>query len=389
MEQQIKEFESLAELLEDLDHNGITGIQKIRCVEDFLMRKSRLHGKPYSASFELTPLCNFDCKMCYMHLTKEQMQDSGRMLTTDEWLKIAQQAVKAGVANVDITGGECLTYPGFKELYLYLINQGVHVSVLTNGQLITQEYVQLFSQYKPSVVQISFYGSSEEAYFKVTGKRAFHDVLNAISSLKKAGVRVQLSVTPNRFMQDDAAAMLSKLHELNIDYTIGSTTLPARGETGRDIADYIVDNEAYIEICKMEDEYRKNLMECLNIPSAPTFQFKIKGQDTLKGAPCAAGTAHFHINWKGEMTPCIGYHMVTKSVLDTTLEEAWNWIRDTMEQYRFPPECSNCELKESCIGCSAEKTSGVLNGPLNRLVCKRMFASIRSIKTPHTNECTC
>lgn len=371
LEQQVKEFGSLAELLEDLEREGITGIDRARNVESFLMRKSRLHGRPYCATFELTPLCNFDCKMCYMHLTKEQMQREGRILTTEEWLSIARQAVDAGVTAIDLTGGECLTYPGFRDIYLYLINRGVRVSVLTNGQLITEEHVQLFRQYKPAVVQISLYGSSSEAYIKVTGRDGFQDVMRAIKLLKDAGIHLKLSVTPNRFMQDDAAAMLDLLHDINVDYAIGSTTLPARPETGRDIANYIIDNKAFINISKLESQYRKQLAERFSLEPAKQYNFRIKGQDTFVGAPCAAGAAHFHINWTGKMAPCIGFHAVTRSVLDDGLEAAWVWIRETMKQYQPPDECKSCEFKMVCGGCAAEKSAGRINGPVNYWVCKR------------------
>lgn len=371
VEQEVKEFETLSELLEDLDKEGITGVQKRRHMENFLMRKSRLHGRPYCATLELTPLCNFDCKMCYMHLSKEQMKREGRMLTTDEWLNIARQAVDAGVTAIDLTGGECLTHPGFKEVYLYLINRGVHVCVLTNGQLITDEHIQMFTKYRPSVVQISLYGSNPEAYVRVTGRDGFQDVMEAIQRLKAAGVRLKLSVTPNRFMQDDAAAMLDLLHEINVDYTIGSTTLPARPETGREIENYIIDNEAYINISKLETEYRKRLANMLALETVRSYNFRIKGQESFVGAPCAAGAAHFHINWKGEMNPCIGFHTVSKSVLDNGLEAAWIWIRERMKQYQPPEECKSCEFNMVCIGCAAEKSAGKLNGPVNPWVCKR------------------
>lgn len=388
MEQQVREFESLVELLEDLDREGITGIDRTRNVENFLMRKSRLHGRPYCASFELTPLCNFNCKMCYMHLTKEQMEREGRMLTTEEWLDIARQAVDAGVTAIDLTGGECLTHPGFREIYLYLINRGVHVSVLTNGQLITEEHVRLFRQYKPSVVQISLYGSSPEAYIKVTGRDGFRDVMNAIKRLKEAGIRLKMSITPNRFMQDDAAAMLDLLHDLNVDYTIGSTTLPARPNTGRDIANYIIDNEAFINISKLETKHRKQLAERFSLSPAPQYDFRIKGQENFVGVPCAAGSAHFHINWKGEMNPCIGFHAVAKSVLDEGLEAAWIWIRETMKKYQPPEECRSCKLRMVCVGCVAEKSSGKLSGPVNPWVCKRQRETlIPGAVLPGAAEC--
>lgn len=367
----MKEFETLAELLEDLEKEGIKGVKRKGFVENFLMRKSRLHGRPYCASFELTPLCNFDCKMCYMHLTKEQMEAEGRILTTEEWLDIVRQSVDAGVSDVDLTGGECLTHPGFKDIYLYLINRGVHVAVLTNGQLIDEEHIKLFAQYKPSSVQISIYGSSREAYLRVAGRDAFQDVMSSIERLKAAGVRVQLSITPNRFMQEDAEALLDCVHSLGVDYMIGNVTLPARPETGRNIADYIVENDAYVNICKLETKHREQLAKALSLKHAQPYEFLIKDQSLFEGPPCSAGAANFHINWKGEMTPCIAFHAVKKTVFEGGVEKAWVWIRDTMKQYREPEECKECPVKQGCGGCVAEKTAGILNGPINPWVCKR------------------
>lgn len=380
---QIKEFDSLIDLLDDLDREGITGVQKRRQMEQFLLRKARLQGRPYCASFELTPLCNFDCKMCYMHLTKEQAEREGKILTTAQWLDIVRQAVDAGVTNVDITGGECLTHPGFPEIYAYLVSRGVHVSVLTNGQLINEKILQLFRQYPPAVVQISLYGSSPEAYKRVTGRDAFADVMGSIAKLKEAGIEVSLSLTPNRFMQEDVEGLLDLLHSLNLRYRIGSQTLPARPETGRDIDDYIVDNETYIRISKQETAYRKKMAELHNLPEEKEYIFRIKGQEKITGAPCASGSGNLHINWKGELTPCVAFHSVSRSVLEYSLEEAWQWVRDTMKAHQPPAECLDCEYRDACLGCPAEKTSGILNGPLNRRVCKR-FAELR---IPAPAEC--
>ena len=40
---------------------------------EYLDIKARLQGVPLHGMFELTPLCNFSCKMCYVHLTGEQL----------------------------------------------------------------------------------------------------------------------------------------------------------------------------------------------------------------------------------------------------------------------------------------------------------------------------
>ena len=87
----------------------------------FLSLKSRDAGIPFSGHFELTPLCNFNCQMCYVHMTKEQMGNEV-VLTVDQWKDLICQAWLAGMFVCTLSGGECLVYPGFEEIYLYLQN---------------------------------------------------------------------------------------------------------------------------------------------------------------------------------------------------------------------------------------------------------------------------
>lgn len=58
---------SLRELLAQLDAQGVQDYRRYAAVRRYLNFKARDKGLPIAGSFELTPLCNFDCKMCYVH----------------------------------------------------------------------------------------------------------------------------------------------------------------------------------------------------------------------------------------------------------------------------------------------------------------------------------
>ena len=79
--------QSLRELLAQLDAEGITDYRRYQAVRRFLGFKARDRGVPISGTFELTPLCNLDCKMCYVHLRKEQMRGA-QLLSTEQWKSI-------------------------------------------------------------------------------------------------------------------------------------------------------------------------------------------------------------------------------------------------------------------------------------------------------------
>ena len=65
-------------------------------LEDFLKMKAREKGVPVSGQFELTPLCNFNCKMCYVHLMKDQLGTT-EILSVEQWKDLMYQAWQAGM----------------------------------------------------------------------------------------------------------------------------------------------------------------------------------------------------------------------------------------------------------------------------------------------------
>lgn len=40
-------------------------------ISRYMHQKGIKYGIPVSGSFELTPRCNFNCQMCYVHMTDE------------------------------------------------------------------------------------------------------------------------------------------------------------------------------------------------------------------------------------------------------------------------------------------------------------------------------
>ena len=59
---------------------------------------------------------------------------------------LMHQAWEAGMIYSTLTGGECLAYPGFNELYLYLRGLGCDPSILTNGYFLDERQIEFFQQ---------------------------------------------------------------------------------------------------------------------------------------------------------------------------------------------------------------------------------------------------
>lgn len=372
---------TLRELLRQLDEQGITDYRRYDRVRTFLNFKAREKNIPISGSFELTPLCNLDCKMCYVHLQKEQM-NGAQLLTVEQWKSIMQQAIDAGMMYARLTGGECLTYPGFKELYLFLLSKGVEVGILSNGLLMDADMVDFLRENPPAAIQITLYGASEEGYERVTGKRVFRRVMENIRRLDEAQMPLQIAVTPNEFMTD-GEDVIRLLHENGLHFAINSGLMQPREDTGRQLADAGLD--AYVAMLKLRMALKGKLIE----PDCDPESLPDPGSEhstSQKGVRCGAGRSGFSVDWQGRMRPCNTFPCEPVEVLGMGFSEAWKYTNHTALNYSLPAECEGCTYKATCKHCVAEHVAGAPAGHASPAICawgKRMIAEgLLTIKQP-------
>ena len=363
---------SLAELLAQLDAQGVTDYRRYSEVRRYLGFKARDRGVPVSGSFELTPLCNLDCKMCYVHLNREQLRGA-ELLSTETWKDLMRQAVDAGMLFATLTGGECLTYPGFKELYLYLRELGVETSILSNGVLMDAEMVDFLVENPPAGIQITVYGASEEAYERVTGHRSFVRVMENLRRIQSAGLPLKVAITPNAFMED-GEQLVRLLYGMNVPFQINTCLVLPRVETGRDLQD--ADLDTYICLMKLARELRDG-EACTGCDEGELPEPGGCAEEATKGVRCGAGRSSFCIAWDGLMRPCNAFPGIAADALDLGFAEAWRRINAEVREFPQPLECEGCSYRAQCPSCVADHASGAPIGHANPARCawmRRMIA---------------
>lgn len=360
---------TIGQLMAQLDAKGIYDHRRYAAVRRYLNFKAREKNHPITGSFELTPLCNFDCPMCYVHLQKEQMNGK-KLLTVEQWKNIMQQAIDHGMMYATMTGGECLTYPGFKELYLFLRSEGIELNILSNGFLMDAEMVDFLKKNPPALVQITLYGSSDENYERVTGQRAFHVVWNHIAALDSAGIPVKIAVTPNAYMQD-GKEVIRLLHQTGHPFTINAGLMRPRKETKRDLFD--ANRSTYIEMLRLNRELDGMQVESecdvQELPLAGAENETTETAKLVKGVSCGGGRSCFAIDWKGGMRPCNTFPCEPENVLALGFTEAWERTNQTARNFLRPVECENCTYKKQCKHCVAEHAAGAPVGHANPEIC--------------------
>lgn len=337
---------------------------------DYLDAKAREKGIPLKGQLELTPLCNFDCKMCYTHLTKEQLRGRS-LLTVDQWKDLIHQAWEAGLMSVNLSGGECLTYPGFEEIYLYLHSLGCEVLVLSNGLLLDERWVRFFQAHKPILIQITLYGGDEETYERVTGHRGFETVSKNIRRAIEAGLPVSVNITPSAYMGEGVLKALKAAKDFGVEYTINDVLIDPKEETGRAGQARDLSVEEYARIYAYRNELN-------GVPTTPIPLEKLPPaggpcrECEERGLPCAAGMSCFTIEWDGTMLMCNSIRQYSGKPLEEGFQAVWDRLHRVAADWPQIAACNGCPYVHICTNCMAVKNQFAEPGKQPWALCEQV-----------------
>ena len=314
-----------------------------------IQERTREANIPYIGSFELTPLCNLDCKMCYVHLQDPSVRH--RMLSGEQWISLIQQAIDAGMMEALLTGGEAMTHPAFWDIYMYLINHGIVTQVKTNGLLLNEEAIKRFQQYPPYKLDISLYGCDSESYVAVTGVDAYEQVVSHIRMAIDAGLHIRLMITPSSYMSPWTERVMVLARSFGVSVNVNNGLIEPHDNTGRQKADFDIPLEEELSI----KEKRKELFSSGYSTDDHEFFMKWRNRPMLsdKGLYCDAGRTGFAVNWDGVLLPCLSFprDVVCGYPLRDGFKHAWNEVNEVMRNYEVPDACHHCELNTKCHYC--------------------------------------
>ena len=348
------------------------GFEKTEELYKYLRQASWEKGIPLIGTFELTPRCTLDCKMCYVHLNKNQMKQEE--LTTEQWISLIDEACDTGMMFATLTGGECTLYPGFRQIYEHLQARGVLVTILTNGTLLDEETVDWLAERSPQRVQISVYGSSPEGYEAVTGSGdAFYKVDKAIDLIKKSGIPFTLAITVSKQLVGDFEEIL-KYCKSKEPLRCDVTTFPfeARKETDRKYNNYAPSLDDQVEVFKIRLKLDGKNITPYSCEEELLNETILKDDiiSSNKGISCLAGRNSFSISWDGRMLACNSFNFVEALPFKTGFISAWRLINKQACEYNMPVECIDCSYKRVCAHCPAIHWLSVGEGHCNPNVCE-------------------
>ena len=297
----------------------------------------------YSVIFELTPRCNFNCVHCYLH--DHHRSDE---LPYDEIIRIIDVLYEKEVLFITFTGGDIFTRKDFLDIYLYAKRKGFIIELYTNGALISEKDIQVFSQYPPLLVDISLYGSCEETYRKVTGiSGAFEKVIANINSLLAAGVRVSVKAPVLNLYYHELPQIKQIAEDLKIPFRTGFEIFPS------------IDNDSSVQdyAVPLKDSLRYEFTEFDKRPRTFGEDEDAEYVDLVKERPlfrCKLGRASCAIDYDGNICPCMSFRHVGQKLTAESFDEIWKSFGQYPKMKASPAyKCLRCEAYDFCDICPA------------------------------------
>lgn len=330
---------------------------------EFLYAKATRMRIPLSGTFELSPVCNFSCRMCYVRKTAKEVAESPRrILTLEDWLRIAREARDAGMLYLLLTGGEPLLWPDFWTLYDELTDMGFLVSINTNGSLIDDDAIAHFRRKPPQKINITLYGAGDATYKRLCGvSGVFSKVDRVIRGLTEAGITVKLncSLTPENAADLDWIVDYAKQRETVLSVATymfppvrRDPTMVGVNErfTPEESADYLM---RYLRLQRGEQRYVAYLRSIQDACIEPPGLDESCIDPTDGHIRCRAGKASFWITWDGWLTPCGMMPEPKVDVLGGPFAQCWKTLTEQSAALRLSGVCDKCPNVNVCHPCAA------------------------------------
>lgn len=330
---------------------------------NFLLEKASRGHIPINGTFELSPVCNFSCRMCYVRKTAEQVRASERPgMTLERWLELAREAREQGLLYLLLTGGEPLLWPDFWDLYERLAEMGFLLTINTNGSLIDEAAVERLRRHPPVRLNITLYGAGDGTYEALCRtKGGFTRVDRAITLLREAGLQVKLSCSLTPFNASDLEAINAYAAERGLILEANPYMFPPvrrdPGSVGRNER-FSPEQAAYYNMERFrlaygQTEYEKYLRGVLAGLAPPPGLEDCPADGPEGGIRCRAGNAAFWVTWDGWLTPC---GMMPEPRVDLSavgFAQAWRELTRLCGEVRVSAACSACPDKAVCHSCAA------------------------------------
>lgn len=344
-----------------------------RSIARYGLNAPQRFAAPLFAVWNITQTCNLRCKHCYQNATPRPAPDE---LTLEEKLNVVDQLADGGTPFLAVAGGEPLACRDLWAVLEHATARGIHLSVATNGTLLSPRNVQRLIEAGVKYVEVSIDSLEAGEHDEFRGRpgswaRSVAGIRNCVA----AGMRTGLAMCFTRHTVARADEAVQFAIDLGCRTFSHFNFIPVG--RGRDVLDYDLTPGQRERLMKLL--FRRLQEGEINIIStAPQFARACvtfgtagglfatghvgtgRGSQTMVLARyvggCGAGRCYCAIQPNGNVTPCVYIPARTIGNLrKQRLAEIWDCpLFDVLsDRDQRSGRCRECRYRAYCGGCRA------------------------------------
>ena len=328
---------------------------------------------PLFVVWNVTQACNLSCKHCYQDAKHKPLADE---LTTDEKLDLIDQMAAEYVPFVAFAGGEPLVLRDLWRVLEHCKQRGVHVTLATNGTLLTLEMCERLKEANVKYIEVSIDSINAEEHDAFRGmKGAWARSLQGIKNSVAAGIRTGMAFCFTRETIATADDAVKFAIDLGCKTFSHFNFIPVG--RGKEIMHCdLTPGQREILLRKLQQHLAEGHINVIS--TAPQFGRSCIVYGTEEGVyatghagrgegkktmilsryigGCGAGRCYCSIQPNGIITPCVYITSVeVGDIRRQNFADIWkNTLFNTLaDRDDCGDHCGVCEYKHYCGGCRA------------------------------------
>ena len=289
---------------------------------------------PLSVFIELTRSCNLNCYYCY-----QKQYPQTKELPLSKWKKILKELADSGSLYVTFSGGEPFLRDDLHDIVTCARGLDFAVSIITNGFLLDEAWVQRLAQLNIMDVGISFHAANANLHDTLAGvPGSFNLALFAARMLVSVGLKVLIKHSVSKANFGEYKRLQTMAENEGCAFECDSTILPD-----------VINRVSRFSLSR---EQHQAFLEDMEMGPAPSCLQKTDNSILH----CDAGRSLCGISSDGEVYPCIILPITLGNLTTSSFNDVWNG--EAVRQFRTQEEelsetCNECPINTACSRCHA------------------------------------
>lgn len=309
---------------------------------------------------EVTYKCPLHCVFCYNPVDHNQYTSE---LSTDDWLRVLDEARAAGSVQVGFSGGEPLLRDDLEILIGRAKELGFYTNLITSGVGLTEKRIAAFKENGLDHIQLSFQDSSKEINDFLSHTRTF-DLKQKIAGLiKQYEYPMVLNCVIHKLNIDHIDKIISMADELGAEYLeLANSQYYSWAFENRD--HLLPSTEQLIRAEAITNEWKEKLEGRMRIFFVVPDYHENRPKKCMNGW----GNVFLTVTPDGVALPCHTARMLPgldfPNVRESSIKEIW-YDSEGFNRYRgtgwMKEPCISCDKREEDLGgcrCQAYMLTG-------------------------------